>query len=324
MNLVLFLVFSILLYFVISKTNVEKKISNWIWVIGALIIFNLPKGQFEYIDNSYSKYIGVLMLLSMANALVIKSELLLKTRILQSIKMIIPLLFIFINGLNSDLALILAIVSYILLNSKAKDSVEQLVSYLIIGLSSIKYFVQMHYNSPLSVVNYVIFDIFEYLLIGLCLLTFFNTVNILNDWFKNKRRAVTNIFWPSLFIVSSLRLSAFDAIYTDYNIILAVILGIYVIRYWTKKQLIALFTGVTAMLFVSPALLLIPLGLMILAFWYEKFKKLSFQIKIEYLNLVSIITILFAIKYSIAPLGISTIVLFLYVIRDFNKEFEIE
>ncbi len=324
MSLVIYILILVTMFFLIKKIKLKRSIWEWILLGITLVIFNIPGIEMGMIDTSNNKYLGVLLSISVVLSILFNSKVDTEHRVSAILRMISPMLSIFWIGIDNQLAFIFAVVIYILLNDELKDTLELLLSYIIIGLGTIKYFLTSYFDSPLSIVNYQVQDIFDYTLVLVAFLSLLNTMIALKRWNRWRNLHMMNVFWPTLFLSLSFKLQQTAFVYEEYIVMITAALGILVLISWRNKLLIASVTAVISLLFVTPYLYLIAILLLVLYSLRKKAQHLKKVFKLEYMDLLSVVILIVAIRHQIESLGLVSVMLFLFVVRNMKSELEFE
>ncbi len=324
MNLIIFFLFSVICFILLTKIKSKKVYWEWLYLIGTLLSFSLPIYTNEAYLDGYNRHLGVLIILSLTNSIIYNSAIRIENKIKQIVKMLIPISLVLLPSLNHDLAVIFSVVTYSFLNDQHKDRADTLISYLIITIMTIKYFVGNYFNSPLSIVNYEILDLFQYSMISVILLCFINSIITTREWYFSRSRSLINIFWPSLFIILSLHAKSGAQYFDNHMFYLITLFGISVIWNWKNNYVISILSSLVAALFIEPYLFLIPLIIILFKHFSIKFESFKKWIDYKYIDIVAVVTIISALLNRVELPGIIAIVIFTFVFRQMTRELEIE
>jgi len=177
---------------------------------------------------------------------------------------------------------------------------------------------------PSSIVNFQVIDVLQYLEIGTCLLCLYCVVVTIRHWNSNKKLEMINIFWPFMFIVLSLHIMSLPDARYQYLRLLSCALIVITILLWREKYVIALVASVSSLLFISPFFYFFVLIILAMTRYQMKFKFFTYILRLDFLDIATLVTILTMYKFQINSVGIFSIVIFLFMFRNLNNEIVIE
>lgn len=321
MTILILLVALVLLYIIASKVDYKYSVildSTLLIIVISIFKFQIP--SFSIISERFNDSIVILLCVSIIHGMLFYDKNRPWMKYSKCIRMLIPTVPLILNALNLELALIFSMVTYNLLIDSTHEKRVVLISYLIAGIAIIKYLLESYYNSPLAIVNYQILDIYKYMILGMSILAFVSSVAMARSWANDKESKMLNIFWPLVFITLSSEILKSGMIYQEYLVILSVLLISTTVLYSNERYAMGLIAGIVSLLFVNPYLYLLPLLLIILIHFKNKLKYVGEVLKIEMMDISTLIILIAAYKLEVGMVGVLSIFIFLYMIRNLNKE----
>jgi len=295
-------------------------IMDLVLIFVTLISFEIPFLRLSFVNHLYDRYVCILLLMTIVHGGIFYNKNKGLEKYNKLLTMVIPIIPLYITGINFDLGIVISVIILNFSYDLGKNKIERLISYSVAGFAIIKFHLESYYSSPLSIVNYQVVDIFKNLNFGISMMCLVAFITSALRWSKNKTCEMVNIYWPILFIVISLKILNSPLIYDQYVQLLASCIAVATLLLWKRMYALAIFTSVLSLLFIFPLLYLIPLTLLAVIHFQGKFKVVKPVLKLEFLDIASLVIIVMTYDKGVSLVGVLSIVLFLFTIRKLKNE----
>lgn len=321
-NLLIFII-TLLVVMIMAKNHKMKSyaITDTILIGVTFFAFNNPFWPSNLINHSYDRFIFLLLIVSILHGAIFRTQSENWVGYRKILEMFASLMPIFFKGISLELGIVFSVIIYNFLDGNVKIKIVGLISYLVAGLAIVKFYIESYYDIPLKIVNLQIVDLSRDLYVGMSILCLLAFVRTMQCWDKEKTTQMINVYWPFLFIVISIQIATRSpAFYNTYTLYIACGLAVISIFLWREKYTIAFIAGAISLLFISPLYYFIPLILLVVIRYQRKLKIASHIIRLEFLDIVTLVTIMTAYRVEVNAVGIFSIAVFLYMIRNLNNE----
>ncbi len=319
---------SILSIVLVNIKENRYHIKELILMACTITVYSIPlEINRHFFTALYDVQIVLALSLSYALSMIFKVESNIQKRCIKIIKVMLPLLILMLNVISFDVRIIMSILLYILLQEEEKGSSLSLMSYLVISLFIVNWYVSSYFDSLLNIVNYRILDIQEYALLLGNIIAAICTVISISIWNDKKQESSLEIFWPMLYLVTTQKLLTVGSLKYEYIVLLLVVMAIAFFRYRKEPVIILVLSLIIGMLQIPTLYIAIVIGLLTLVPFKELLPAISLLEKIEKLKLFDVVCVLiliFTLQGNIAAVGIASIAMFLLSIKSITASYYIE
>ena len=318
---------SVLSIVLVNVKGTNSRIKELILMASAVIVYLLPLEVSQHFFTSlYDVQIMLVLSISYALSMVFGVEANIQKRCIKIIKVMLPLLILMLNVISFDLRMILSVVLYILLEEEKRQSLL-MMSYLIISLFVVNWFISDYFDSLLSIVNYQVLDIQKYTLLIGAITAAMCTVISISIWNDNKQRNNLEIFWPIVYLVTSHKLLSTGSLNFEHTVVLMIVLALSFFIYRNESIIILVLSLIIGMLQLHPLFIAFGIGLLVIVAFRDLIPKITlFETveKLKFLDVICVLILVFTLQGEVAILGVSSIAMFLLAIKSITASYYIE